>query len=146
MNKKCSEAKHMILAKTEVPRRAALGSIAGAGAAVFSGKTFAGDPIKVGLSTQLTGPLAASGKAAFLTAQIWAEEANKAGGLIGRPVELVYYNDQSNPGLVPVVVSKLLDVHKVDCCFQTRQTIPRRHAAGDSEEAADDSRVRPRSE
>ena len=116
----------MIPTMTKVPRRTALGLIAGAGAAAFSGKAFAADPIKVGFSIQLTGPLAASGKAALLTAQIWAEEVNKAGGLIGRPVELVYYDDQSNPGLVPQIISKLLDVDKVDLLLSntTNNTAP----------------------
>jgi branched-chain amino acid transport system substrate-binding protein len=81
---------------------------------VFGGAALASDPIKVGFSIQLTGPLAASGKAALLAAQIWEEETNNAGGLLGRPVKLVYYDDQSNPGLVPGIYSKLIDVDKVD--------------------------------
>ncbi|OAE99719.1 branched-chain amino acid ABC transporter substrate-binding protein [Bradyrhizobium centrolobii] len=86
----------------------------------------AADPIKVGFAMQLTGPLAGNGKAALLGAQIWADEVNKAGGLIGRPVELVVYDDQSNPGLVPGIYSKLLDVDKVDLLLSnnTNQTAP----------------------
>src|ERR1700754_3384063 len=86
----------------------------------------AADPIKIGFAMQLTGPLAGNGKAALLGAQIWADEVNKAGGLIGRPVELVVYDDQSNPGLVPGIYSKLLDVDKVDLLLSnnTNQTAP----------------------
>ncbi|WP_234680291.1 amino acid ABC transporter substrate-binding protein [Bradyrhizobium monzae] len=86
----------------------------------------AADPIKIGFGIQLTGPLAGNGKAALLGAQIWADEVNKAGGLIGRPVELVPYDDQSNPGLVPGIYSKLLDVDKVDLLLSnnTNQTAP----------------------
>lgn len=80
----------------------------------FGSAARAAEPIKIGFSIQLTGPLAASGKAALLTAQIWEEETNNAGGLLGRPVKLVYYDDQSNPGLVPGIYSKLIDVDKVD--------------------------------
>jgi len=86
----------------------------------------AADPIKIGFGMQLTGPLAGNGKAALLGAQIWADEVNKAGGLIGRQVELVAYDDQSNPGLVPGIYSKLMDVDKVDLLLSnnTNQTAP----------------------
>ena len=86
----------------------------------------AADPIKIGFGMQLTGPLAGNGKAALLGAQIWADEINKAGGLLGRQVELVAYDDQSNPGLVPGIYSKLLDVDKVDLLLSnnTNQTAP----------------------
>ena len=49
-----------------------------------------GDPIKIGFRMALTGPLAANGKQALLGAKIWEEETNKKGGLLGRPVKLVY--------------------------------------------------------
>ena len=62
----------------------------------------------------LTGPLAANGKAALLSMEIWREETNKKGGLIGRQVEFVYYDDQSNPSFVPGLYTKLLDSDKVD--------------------------------
>ncbi len=74
----------------------------------------AADPIKIGFSSPETGGSAASGKQFTLTAQIWAERINKAGGLLGRPVQLVHYDDQSNPGLDPGIYTKLLDVDKVD--------------------------------
>ncbi|WP_315838425.1 amino acid ABC transporter substrate-binding protein [Bradyrhizobium prioriisuperbiae] len=95
-------------------------------AMMWGGAALAADPIKIGFAMQLTGPLAGNGKAALLGAQIWADEVNKAGGLIGRPVELVVYDDQSNPGLVPGIYSKLLDVDKVDLLLSnnTNQTAP----------------------
>jgi branched-chain amino acid transport system substrate-binding protein len=71
-------------------------------------------PIKIGFSMALTGPLAANGKQALLGAKIWAEEVNAKGGLLGRQVELVNYDDQSNPSTVPGIYTKLLDVDKVD--------------------------------
>jgi branched-chain amino acid transport system substrate-binding protein len=74
----------------------------------------AADPIKIGFSSPDTGGSAASGRQFVLTAQIWAERINKAGGLLGRPVQLVHYDDQSNPGLDPGIYTKLLDVDKVD--------------------------------
>jgi branched-chain amino acid transport system substrate-binding protein len=77
-------------------------------------KTFAADPIKIGFSMAITGAFAGNGKAALLATQMWAEDQNAKGGLLGRPVELVYYDDQSNPSQVPGIYTKLLDVDKVD--------------------------------
>lgn len=71
-------------------------------------------PIKIGFSAQLTGALASSGNANLLAQQIWAEEVNARGGLLNRPVELVYYDDQTNASLAPGIYAKLLDVDKVD--------------------------------
>ncbi|HEU4660595.1 MAG TPA: amino acid ABC transporter substrate-binding protein [Pseudolabrys sp.] len=72
------------------------------------------NPIKIGFSMALTGGLAANGKQALLGAKIWEEDVNKNGGLLGRPVKLVYYDDQSTPSNVPSIYTKLLDVDKVD--------------------------------
>jgi branched-chain amino acid transport system substrate-binding protein len=74
----------------------------------------AADPITIGFGMALTGGLAPNGKAALLAMQIWEEETNAKGGLLGRPVKLVYYDDQSNPSNVPGIYTKLLDVDKVD--------------------------------
>jgi len=73
-----------------------------------------GEPIKIGFGMALTGPLAANGKQALLGMKIWEEETNAKGGLLGRPVKLIYYDDQSNPSTVPGLYTKLLDVDKVD--------------------------------
>jgi branched-chain amino acid transport system substrate-binding protein len=74
----------------------------------------AAEPIKIGFSAEETGGSAASGRQFVLTAQIWADNINKKGGLLGRPVQLIHYDDQSNPALVPGIYTKLLDVDKVD--------------------------------
>ena len=74
----------------------------------------AAEPIRIGFSCEETGGSAASGRQFLLTAQIWADRINKKGGLLGRPVELIHYDDQSNPALVPGIYTKLLDVDKVD--------------------------------
>jgi branched-chain amino acid transport system substrate-binding protein len=71
-------------------------------------------PIRIGFGMALTGGIAASGKAALIAIQMWQEEVNAKGGVMGRPVELVYYDDQSNPATVPGIYTKLLDVDKVD--------------------------------
>src|SRR6266852_6379958 len=74
----------------------------------------AADPIKIGFGMALTGGLSANGKPALLAMQIWKDDVNKKGGLLGRPVELVYYDDQTNPATVPGIYTKMLDVDKVD--------------------------------
>jgi branched-chain amino acid transport system substrate-binding protein len=73
-----------------------------------------GDPIKIGFGMSLTGPLSANGKSSLLAMKIWEEDTNAKGGLMGRPVKLVYFDDQSNPSTVPGIYTKLLDVDKVD--------------------------------
>lgn len=72
------------------------------------------EPIKIGFSVSLTGGLASSGKAHLLSKQIWEKEINAKGGLLGRPVKLVYYDDQTNASTVPGIYAKLIDVDKVD--------------------------------
>jgi branched-chain amino acid transport system substrate-binding protein len=74
----------------------------------------AADPITIGFGMALTGPLAANGKMSLLAMKIWEEDVNAKGGLNGRPVKLIYYDDQSNPSTVPGIYTKLLDVDKVD--------------------------------
>jgi branched-chain amino acid transport system substrate-binding protein len=71
-------------------------------------------PIKIGFGMSQTGPLGPNGKSALLAMEIWVEETNAKGGLLGRPVQLVNYDDQSNPSTVPGIYTKLLDVDKVD--------------------------------
>jgi branched-chain amino acid transport system substrate-binding protein len=73
-----------------------------------------GEPIKIGFGMAMTGPLAANGKMSLLAMKVWEEDVNAKGGLLGRPVKLIYYDDQSNPGTVPGIYTKLLDVDKVD--------------------------------
>jgi branched-chain amino acid transport system substrate-binding protein len=81
---------------------------------VFAAAVSAQQPLKIGFGMSLTGPLAGNGKAALISMQIWAEDINAKGGLLGRKVELVYYDDQTNPSTVPSIYAKLLDVDKVD--------------------------------
>lgn len=73
-----------------------------------------GAPIRIGYSMSLSGGLAGNGRPSLLAHQIWAEDINARGGLLGRPVELVFYDDQSNGANVPGIYTKLLDVDKVE--------------------------------
>jgi branched-chain amino acid transport system substrate-binding protein len=74
----------------------------------------AAEPVKVGFGMALTGALAGNGKAALIAMEIWRDDVNKAGGLLGRQVEFTYYDDQTNPATVPGIYTKLLNVDKVD--------------------------------
>jgi branched-chain amino acid transport system substrate-binding protein len=71
-------------------------------------------PIKIGFGMALSGPLAGGGKSALVALQMWAEDVNGRGGILGRPVQLIQYDDQSNPSTVPSIYTKLLDIDKVD--------------------------------
>ena len=82
----------------------------------------AADPIKIGASMALTGPLASGGKVMLISLKLWEEDVNARGGLLGRPVSLVYYDDQSNGSLVPGIYAKLLDVDKVDLVISSYGT------------------------
>ncbi|MEJ0069624.1 MAG: amino acid ABC transporter substrate-binding protein [Pseudomonadota bacterium] len=81
---------------------------------IWSSGARAAEPITIGFGMALTGGLAAIGKTALLAMQIWEADVNAKGGLMGRPVKLVFYDDQSNPGTVPGIYTKLMDVDKVD--------------------------------
>ena len=73
-----------------------------------------GNPIKVGLSLALTGAGAAPSKVINTALEIWRDDVNAKGGLLGRPVELVIYDDQSTPANVPGIYTKLISVDKAD--------------------------------
>ncbi len=103
-----------------VIRRLALGFAVLAGFGAQS--VFAAEPIKIGGSLPLSGGLASNGKAALIAFQMWAEDINAKGGLVGRKVELVYYDDQTNPTAVPGIYTKLLDVDKVDLVISSYGT------------------------
>jgi branched-chain amino acid transport system substrate-binding protein len=53
-----------------------------------------GEPLKIGYSMALSGGLGPNGRSALLAQKIWEEDTNAKGGLLGRPVKLIYYDDQ----------------------------------------------------
>src|SRR5262249_35707800 len=73
-----------------------------------------GEPVKIGYTMALTGGLGPNGRSALLAQKIWEEDVNARGGLLGRRVKLIYYDDQTNPATVPGIYTKLLDIDKVD--------------------------------
>src|SRR5882672_8158499 len=81
-------------------------------------------PVKIGIGIAQTGTLGGGGKAALLALQMWVEDVNARGGLLGRKVELLAYDDQSNPATTPGIYTKLLDVDKVDLLIAPYGTVP----------------------
>jgi branched-chain amino acid transport system substrate-binding protein len=71
-------------------------------------------PIRIGYCLSLSGALASNGKTARLAHQIWQQDVNRKGGLLGRQVEMVCIDDATNPKLVPDIYKHLLDDEKVD--------------------------------
>jgi branched-chain amino acid transport system substrate-binding protein len=114
----------MIATRRRVLRAAAL-----AGAGALAGRALPGlgqerKPIRIGLSIAQTGPLSAAGKSGLLGLQLWREDVNARGGLLGRAVELVVYDDQGSAALTPGIYTKLLDVDKVDLLVAPYATNP----------------------
>ena len=81
-------------------------------------------PIKIGMSMAATGGLAGGGKSSLIGIEVWRDDINAKGGLLGRKVELVVYDDKSSAAETPAIYSKLLDVDKVDLLFAPYATVP----------------------
>ena len=73
-----------------------------------------GQPIRIGSTLALTGPLAATGVVHKIVGEIYVDQLNKRGGLLGRPVEWVLLDDQSKPDLARTLYERLITVDKVD--------------------------------
>lgn len=87
----------------------------------------ASSPIRIGYCLSLTGPVAGNSLSARLAHDIWREDVNSRGGLLGRPVELVCYDDRADASLVPGLYMRLIDEDKVDLViggYGTNTTLP----------------------
>ena len=96
-------------------------------AAALATPAFAADPIKIGCSASLTGGVAVNGKQVLMGFQLWVDDVNAKGGLMGRQVALDCYDDQSNPTNVPAIYTKLIEVDKVDLTigpYATNMAVP----------------------
>src|SRR5258707_524301 len=111
-----SISRRRLLAAASAGAIATLGLISSAGAQQ--------PPIKIGMSMPQTGGLAGGGKASLLGIEIWRDDINAKGGLLGRKVELVVYDDKSSASETPAIYSKLLDIDKVDLLFAPYATVP----------------------
>ena len=81
-------------------------------------------PVKIGMSMPQTGSLGAGGQAALVALRMWVDEVNQKGGLLGRKVEFIVYDDQSSPANTPAIYTKLLDVDRVDLLIAPYGTVP----------------------
>src|SRR5262245_19464279 len=69
-----------------------------------------GEPIRIGMSLALTGAGAAPSKVINTALEIWRDDVNAKGCILGRPVQLVILDDQSTPSNVPNIYTKLITV------------------------------------
>jgi branched-chain amino acid transport system substrate-binding protein len=69
---------------------------------------------KIGYTLSLTGGLGSNGRTARLAHQLWQEDVNARGGILGRPVDLLCLDDETKPDTVAALYQRLLDTEKVD--------------------------------
>lgn len=86
---------------------------AAAFAAALSTSAFAAEPVKVGSVVSATGPAAFLGDPEAKTLKLYVEELNKKGGLLGRPVELVLYDDGGDANKARTFATRLVEDDKV---------------------------------
>lgn len=92
-----------------------------------SGDAPEGDPIRIGISMPLTGDFSEPGKGIQQGYETWAQVVNDNGGLLGRPVELIFRDDASDPNKVVTDYESLITQEKVDLVFgpfSSRLVIP----------------------
>ena len=108
----------------KLSRRSWLSGAGALGAAVSLPLRAQQKPVRIGLSMAQTGALAGAGKASLVALRMWADDVNGRGGLLGRKVELVVYDDQSSASTTPGIYTKLVDVDKVDLLIAPYGTVP----------------------
>lgn len=88
--------------------------IAAVVAALLAVPAGAADPVKIGVVTPLTGTYASIGQQVRWGLELAAKEVNAKGGVLGRPLELVFEDEEANPAVATQKAEKLLQVNKVD--------------------------------
>src|SRR5712664_3408810 len=84
-----------------------------------------GAAVKIGMSMPQTGPLGAGGQAALLAQRMWVDDVNQKGGLLGRKVDFIVYDDQTNPANTPGIYTKLIEIDKADLLIAPYGTVPK---------------------
>ena len=74
----------------------------------------AAGPIKMGIATDITGPIAVGGIPSWQAAQLAVEKINAGGGILGQPIELFLEDTASDPKIAVGNVRRLIQDHKVD--------------------------------
>ena len=98
--------------------------------AAFAAHALAADPMKFGINVPLTGFAASDGESALNGAKLAVSQINKAGGINGRQVELVVYDDQASPKESVAIATKLIEKDKVDVGISCSYSGATRAAAG----------------
>lgn len=114
-----------VLTAAAVAACSATGATGNTSGGAIAGPT--GPPILVGMSLSLTGPFSADGHACLRGYQLWRDDVNSHGGLLGRPVKLVWLNDKSDPGTASADYQKLITQYHVDLLlgpFSSLLTVP----------------------
>src|SRR6266581_3134338 len=96
---------------------AALLAACSSGGSGGSGNNSSKQPILIGASVSLTGDFSADGQAFQRGYNLWAADVNKAGGLLGRKVKMVYLDDKSDPTQGSTNVQQLINSDHVDMLF-----------------------------
>lgn len=84
---------------------------------VATGAGYAAEPVRIGLSLGLTGkyaPLALMQQQGY---SLWQSEINERGGLLGRPVEFIFVDDESDPAKALDLYTRLIKTDRVDLVF-----------------------------
>ena len=88
------------------------------------------DSVKIGFNVPLTGFAAADGKSALNGAKLAVKQANQAGGINGKMIELVVYDDQASPNQSVPISNKLIEKDKVVAAISGSYSGATRAAAG----------------
>ena len=109
--------------------------IAIAAAAALAATTALADSIRIGFNTPQTGFAAADGKSVLTGARIAVDAVNAAGGVSGREVELIVYDDQAKPKFAVPIATKLIQQDEVVMSISGSYSAPTRASAGVYQEA-----------
>ena len=112
------------------------GALAGAAVLCTASASAQVKDINVALIIPQSGPVMVNVQPAQNSIDMALEEVNAKGVLLGRPVKLIYYDDQSQSAPVPGIYTKLMDVDKVDLVIGPYATVPSAAAMPASEAAS----------
>lgn len=89
----------------------------------------AADTVKIGMLVPLTGPAAADGASALGSVQIALDQVNAAGGVLGKQVELIYYDDRGDTKDAVALAHKIIEQDKIAAFVAGSYSLPTRSVA-----------------
>ena len=98
-------------------------------ALLLSPAAMAEETVKMGMLVPLTGPAAADGASALASVQIALDQVNEAGGVLGKQVELIYYDDRADTKDAVALAYKLIEQDKIDAFVAGSYSLPTRSVA-----------------